>query len=126
MQPLDDITAFGPDLVRKRHQPGQSSVDGDVDAGMALLVKRRPIRFRGPDIDVALPHETFVADMQVIAVNLAFDAKADSVLGFLAIGNVSADLAGLDAQRFGDRVLELGFRRRRQASRCRSVMPRCN
>ena len=82
---------------------------------MALLIKRRPIRFRGPDIDVALPHEPLVADMQVVAVDLTFDAKADPILGLLAIGNVGANFAGLDAKCFGDRVLELRFRRRRQA-----------
>ena len=92
MQPLDHVPAFGADLIGKRHQPGQCSVDRDINAGMTLAVERGAVGFRNADMDVALAHETFIADMQIIAVDLAFDAEADAVFRFLAIRNIGAEL----------------------------------
>ena len=59
---------------------------------------------------LALTQEALVADMQIIAVDLAFDAEADAVFGLLAFGNVGAELARLDAQRLRHRMLQPRFR----------------
>ena len=53
--------------------------------------------------------------MQVITVHLAFNAKADPVFGFLAIGNIRTHLMGFLRAAHGDRMLELGFSGRSQS-----------
>ena len=63
---------------------------------------------------LALAHEALVADMEVVAVDLSFHAQPDAVFRLLAIGDVGADLASLDAQRLSDRMLEARFRGRGQ------------
>ena len=57
--------------------------------------------------------------MQIIAVDLPFDAEADAVFCFLANRDVGAEFVRLAAQRFGDRMLQLGFRRRREPEQMR-------
>ena len=66
------------------------------------------------DPDVVLPQEAFAADMHVIAVDLAFDAEADPVFGFVAMRQLDVELADFLAQRFRHRMLQVGFRRHRQ------------
>ena len=115
MQMTDDLPAFRPNLVGERDEPGQRSVNGNVNAGIALLVQIRAIGLGGVNVDAALLHETLITDVQIITVHLAFNAKADPVFGFFAIRNIRTHLMGFLTQRMSDRMLELGFR-----SRCQS------
>ena len=64
---------------------------------------------------LALPHEPLVADMHVVAVDLAFDAQTDVVVDLVAGRQIDAELARLAAQGLGDGMLQTGFGRRGKA-----------
>ena len=53
--------------------------------------------------------------MHVVAVDLALDAQSEPVFGLVAGRNIDAEFARAVAQRLGDRMLQPGFGRRREA-----------
>ena len=113
-QAVQHGAALRADLVRIRHNSGQLTIDRDINARIALLIEGATIVGGLAHANVALPHETLVAHVQVITVDLALHAKPDPIPRFLARRDVDRELLGLDSQCLGHGMLQLGFRRRRQ------------
>ena len=105
----DHRPALVADLVRIGNKPGKFAVDRYIEAGEALFIEAGAIDHGFVGRNVALAHEALIADMDVVAVDLALDPEAETVLSLVAGRNIDAQLARLAAQRFGDRMLKLGF-----------------
>ena len=115
MESLDDRAAFRADFVGKGNETRELAIDRNIKAGVAVFVQRTAVQGGGVDLDVALAHEALVADMHVIAIDLAFDAKADAIFGLVAGRNVDREFPRANAQRLGDGMLQARFGCRREA-----------
>ena len=89
--------------------PRKVAVDRDIEAGIAFLIEVRAMGLRLADGDVALAHEALVADMDIVAIDLALDAEPDPVGRFIARGNVDLERARLGTERFSDGMRQFGF-----------------
>src|SRR5262249_16582099 len=65
--------------VRIGHQPGYGSVDGNVQARVTLVITPGSIGLGLANTNIILLQEPLVADMHIIAIDLAFDTKAQSI-----------------------------------------------
>ena len=75
MQGLHGFGHLGPQLVADPDRPGESAIDGDQDAGLALGFHALNVRFQWSGVDppgAAHQHPS------------AFDGAADAMTGFLA------------------------------------------
>src|SRR5262249_15586902 len=110
VQAADDGVTLRPHLVGIGDKAAELAVDRDVKARIAVAVEPTTIEHRAVDIDTALAHEALAADVDVVAVDLAFDAEADAVLGLVAGWDVDLKLLRVGAQRLRHRVMEARFR----------------
>src|SRR5262249_58926570 len=90
------------------------AIDRDINTGIALLVEGGSIGTALAQGNVVLPHETLVADVQIVAVDLAFHAEPDPILRFVARWDVDRELLGLDPQCLRYGMSQLRFGRGRQ------------
>src|ERR1700728_5121108 len=97
LQLPDHRPALVADLVRIGNKPGEFAIDRYIEAGEAFFIEAGAIDHGFVGRDVALAHEALIADMDIIAVDLALDPEPEPVLSLVTGRNIDAELARLAA-----------------------------